>query len=202
MSSPILFSNPASLKPRRGRTWKRARRIEIVARLEAAFISDQEIANHLGLTVGAIQAIKHSDEYLARRLTLSTNQLSVYDNHLLDDENYRQEALSELNIMALGSVKTILTDRAHPAHAKVALDLLDRNPLTAKITKTQHSLEQKPDFNKENQRAKELLGLLGEVPVEPEPAPSHDSVGIPDLNHDYDPMAQLEEIAQEEILPI
>ncbi len=150
-----------SLKPHQGRSWKRLRRIEIVARLEAAFISDQDIANHLGLTVAAIQAIKRSPEYLAKRITLSTGILSKYDQNILLTEDDKREEISNLAAISLQAVKTILLNPTHSDHARVALNLLDRDSSTAKISKMEHSMTTQMNIEAQNIRAQELLELIG-----------------------------------------
>jgi hypothetical protein len=155
-----------SLKPSRGRSWKRLRRIEIVATLEDMFIPDAEIANHLGLTVGAIQAIKSTPEFLAKRISLKTGIPSVYDQHRLDLAEDQKQELNDLVPLSLTSVKRILLDPKHPHHAKIAMDILDRNQATSKISRTQHSVAPDADISKENQKANELLALLdGSSPV-------------------------------------
>src|SRR5580693_3275961 len=157
---PIIFTNPGSLKPRRGRSWKRAVKIEAVVRLESQMISDQEIARHLGCTVQNIYQIKNSPEYQAKRLTLLHGVLSIYDRDSLVTDEQKKDAVQEMGQIALIQAKNMLLDRAHPAHAKVVLDLLDRNPATAKITKTQHFLAPATSFSRETERANELLEML------------------------------------------
>lgn len=166
---PVGIHNPTySLKPRKGRSWKRTRRIEIVALLESKFVSDQQIADHLGLTVGAIQAIKSTPEFLAQRMELSTGVLSMYKQATLSSAEAQKDELDSMMPMALHSVKRILQDPTNPNHAKVALDLLDRNKATSKISRTEHSLAPVQDFHKENESAKALLALLDD----PSPASS------------------------------
>lgn len=169
---PIGIHNPTvSLKPRLGRSWKRARRIEIVARLESKFLSDQDIANHLGLTVGAIQAIKRSPEFTAKRNTLATGILSVYDQAMLTGEENQKAEVEDMIPLALGAVKEALLDKTSPHHMKAALDMLDRARSTAKITKLEHSVADKSNINKENEQARKLLAMLDappEVNITPE----------------------------------
>ncbi|HEY1646326.1 MAG TPA: hypothetical protein VGF75_08285 [Candidatus Saccharimonadales bacterium] len=149
-----------SLKPRQGRSWKRARRIDIVSRLEAQFIPDADIARHLGLTVQALHHIKTSPEYLAKRTTLSAGVLSVYDRARLESEEAQKDELEDLIPDALYAVKTVLQDRTHPQYSRVAMDILDRNRHTSKISRTQHSLEKPPDTTEHDAKAAELLALL------------------------------------------
>jgi len=165
---PLGIHNPTySLKPHRGRSWKRARRIEIVALLESKFISDQDIANHLGITVGAVQAIKSTPEYQAKRITLQTGLMSQYDQNFGLTEEEQRDELNQMVPMALSAMKRALTDPLSPHHYKAVQDVIDRNPATAKISKMEHSLKEEKDINKENLQARELLKMLGEE----EPAP-------------------------------
>lgn len=160
---PIGIHNPQySLKPRRGRSWKRLRRIEIVALLESKFVSDQQIADHLGLTIGAIQAIKSTPEFLAQRMELSTGVLSTYKLAALSNAEAQKDELESLVPFALHSVKRILQDPLHKDHAKVALDIFDRTKATSKISRTEHSVEVAKDFHRENESARALLALLND----------------------------------------
>jgi hypothetical protein len=174
--------NPVvSLKPRLGRSWKRARRIEIVARLESMFIPDADIARHLGITVPALHHIKICPEYLAMRIQLQTGVISVYNKGILNTQEAQREELEDLIPMALGSIKSILMDRSHPHHAKVALDLMDRNKATAKVTKMELSVAEKPDINKQNSRARDLMALLegnGPATIEVEKPQYNSNVGL------------------------
>lgn len=167
-------SGNVSLKPRRGRSWKRQRRIDIVARLEAAFIPDADIARHLGLTVPALHHIKTCPEYLAKRITLQTGILSQYDEKILLDDNAKQEEVQELSALALNAVRAILLDRTHPHHAKTAETMLDRDRATAKISRMEHSAAPPIHTSAQDEKNKELLLLLGarvtEEPLSPEPA--------------------------------
>lgn len=156
----LMATNPISLKPHRGRSWKRARRIEIVCRLESMFIPDADIANHLGITVQALHHIKICPEYQALKIQIQTGVISVYDKDRLATQEAQKEEIEDLIPLALGSIKHILLDRNHKDHAKVALDLMDRNKATSKISRTEHSLDANLNTNKENERAKELLALL------------------------------------------
>lgn len=170
MSSTTVTLTPsgnASLKPRQGRSWKRARRIDIVARMEAAFVQDADIARHLDLTVAAIQAIKRSPEFMAKRHALATGVLSMYDRVRLDSEAAQKDELEELIPDALNAVRTVLSDRTHPQYSRVAMDILDRNKHTSKISRTQHSVAPPPDTTLHDAQAAELLSLLGPGEIGP-----------------------------------
>lgn len=211
---PLGIHNPThSLKPRLGRSFKRARRIEIVARLESLFISDADIANHLGLTVQAIHAIKATPEFLAKRITLQTGMLSNYDKALVTTEEDARAELADMVPMALQAMKTIIMDRSHPAHAKMIAELLDRNKATSKITKMEHSLTPKIDTAKQDQQGRELLALLegkgddpGTEAVVYDKSPSITQLPSPELvedaesqETDVDPLEILEEATIENL---
>jgi hypothetical protein len=170
-------ANPVqSLKPRRGRSWKRLRRIQIVCELEAHFISDADIARHLGLTVQALHHIKICPEYQALKISKQTGIMSVYEKSFAPTTEDIREEMSELGYQALQNVAKVLRDPTHRYHVKASVDFLDRTPETSKITRqdVQLSLKEKLDTSKENIRARELLALLeandkpvveGEVPI-------------------------------------
>jgi len=175
--TPLTNAGKLSLKPKKGRSWKRLRRIAIVAELEKLFISDAEIANHLGLTVAAIQAIKSTPEFLAKRISLQTGVLSIYEQRSMQTEEDMKDALDELVPTAINSVRAILLDKTHKDHARVAVDMLDRNTATSKISRTQHSVAPPPNTSKEDAQARELLAIL-QGSVEPPQLPSPPSPQI------------------------
>lgn len=181
MSGPIVFASPNSLLVRKGRSWKRARRIEMVARLETMFISDQDIAITLGITVPAVTKIKQSLEYQAKRIALNAGTLSVYDEALEKSLEDKRVELDYLHSMAMSQAKRILMDRTDPNHGKMVMDMFDRNESTAKITKQKLSVDEKPDFSRENLRAQELVKMLGVAP-EPEVQAIVPEIGVTEHN--------------------
>jgi len=124
------------------------------------FIPDADIANHLGITVQALHHIKICPEYQALKIQLQTGVISVYDKDRLSTQEAQKEEIADLIPLALGSIKNILLDKTHPHHAKVALDLMDRNKATSKISRTELSVGERLNTTKENERARELLALL------------------------------------------
>ena len=155
--------NPVvSLKPRKGRSWKRLRRIQIVCELESHFIPDADIARHLGITVPALHHIKICPEYQALKISKQTGIISEYEKAFtLTPEDIRQE-MSDMGGLALRNVRKALVDYTNPYHMKASLDMLDRVPETSKISRMDHrlQLQDKLDTSKENLRAKELLAIL------------------------------------------
>jgi hypothetical protein len=178
---PVGIHNPIySLKPRLGRSWKRARRIEIVALLESKFISDAEIANHLGLTIPAITAIKSTPEFLAKRVELATGIMSQYTAAFeLSDQDVKDD-LRALVPIAIMATKRAALDPTSPHHFKAVDTILDRNLVTAKTTKTEHSVKDTKDLSEENRRSLELLNMLGEEDSPKSPV-------LPNLEGDYKP---------------
>jgi hypothetical protein len=114
----------------------------------------------LNLTVAAIQAIKKSPEYLAKRLELSTGVLSIYEKDKLDSEQSQKELLDGLVPMALLGIKNILNDKNHPHFARVATDILDRSRTTSKISRTEHSVAPNKTTAEQDKQAQDLLRLL------------------------------------------
>lgn len=159
IAQPIV-TVPISLKPRRGRSWKRLKRIEIAVRLESMFIPDQDIARHMGITVAALHYIKATPEYQAKKITLQTGILSQYDQHINLTAEEQKEEINSLIPLALGAAKTALLDKTNPFHYKFAQDILDRNAATSKISRNQHSVVETVDTHKENSAAQELLKML------------------------------------------
>lgn len=149
-----------SINPRKGRHWKRAQRIEIVAKLEAQFIADADIAIHLGIAESTVASIKRTPEYQAARLRNATHVLSVYDSALLATDEAKKDAIADLIPNALHAVKHVLETPSHPQFARVALDILDRNKATSKISRTEHTLAPIEQPAEQNERANALLKML------------------------------------------
>jgi hypothetical protein len=168
-----------SLKPRRGRSWKRAKRIEIAVRLESLFIPDADIARHMGITVAALYYIKATPEYQAKKITIQTGILSQYDSQINLTAEEQKDEINDLVPLALGAAKTALLDKTNPFHYKFAQDILDRNRATAKISRSELQLLPPPDTHKENEAAKELLSMLEAESIPNSPASSESSPLIP-----------------------
>jgi hypothetical protein len=150
-----------SLKPNRGRTWKRLRRIQIVCELEAQFIPDADIARHLGLSVPALHHIKLCPEYQSLKISKQTNIMSVYEKLRMSAEDIKDE-IEEMIPVALRNVKTALIDHNNPYHMKASMDMLDRHESTLKISriKNEHDVSRIQDHSRENAKARELLEML------------------------------------------
>jgi FtsZ-binding cell division protein ZapB len=159
MSNLTPNGNP-SLKPARGRSWKRTRKIDIVARLEAKFVSDQEIADLLQMTVANVQSIKNTPEYKSKRVALANNELALYEQAVLSSDEGLKDKLDSLIPRAILGIEHILGDRTHPHFAKVATDLLDRSRATSKISRTEHSVAPVKHDSEKDRQAQELMGLL------------------------------------------
>ena len=150
-----------SVKPHKGRTWKRLRRIQIVCELESQFVPDADIARHLGLTVAALWHIKGTPEYQSLKVSKQTGVMSVYEKLRMTSEDIKDE-IEEMIPLALRNVKTALIDHNNPYHMKASMDMMDRHESTLKISriKNEHDLSKVLDTSKENAKARELLAML------------------------------------------
>src|SRR5271170_2101129 len=111
MSTLIQANTVNSIKPNKGRSWKRLRRIQQVCRLESMFVPDADIANHLGITVQALYHIKKCVEYQALKFELQTGIISVYTKNMLASAEDQKDKVDELIPLALNSIENILLDR-------------------------------------------------------------------------------------------
>jgi len=131
-----------SPKPDFARQFKTQKRLELMVRLENAGIGEGASAAMLGISVPRLRYLKKQKDYLNARIQITHGIIVDYDKNLAQIKEQRREILTNMLPPAL---QVIANELAAPAASlavrkhkvAVAQDLLDREGLFAKISKTE-----------------------------------------------------------------
>lgn len=180
MNSGATNSGQSTRHPFMKMTWKRALKIERVARLvmDTTGYTNAQIANHLRCTEQTIILIKQQPEFHAKMLELSSGVLSEYDKDLRAEELNAREELKSMVPSALMVIRNALLSKNESIRLKASMEVMDREGHLAKVSKSSVSLDIKPDLNVDPQVQSNLLALLAGAPTRSEDAPN--SMAPPD----------------------
>lgn len=149
----------------KGQSFKKTRRLENIVRMENAGLPERAIATMLVISVPRLRSIKKSPEYLAVRLQLTHGIILDNDQQLAQIKEQRREMLTQLLPPALQAVAAILTSTPTNVAEKklqvsVAQDLMDREGMFAKISRTEVKPVSFFDFETTDQEATSILHAL------------------------------------------
>jgi hypothetical protein len=165
--SQTKSGNPSTKHPVYNMTWKRALKIERIARLsiDPANYTNAQIANFMGCTEQTIILIRRLPEYQAKMLALTTAVTSPWDADILaDSENAREELKAQIP-SAMMVIKNSLYSKNENLRFKAALEILDRDGTLGKVSKTSITLSEKAPTDVDKNTAGTLLALLGAAPI-------------------------------------
>ena len=160
-------NKPSALHPRLKMTWKRALKIERIARLslDPAGYSNEQIANHLGCDKQTIVYIRQLPAYHAKMLELSSGILSAHDAELRQDvDNMRSELRSMVPSSMMVIRDALLNKRNPQLQFKAAIEIMDREGTLAKVSKSSVTVETKPNMQVDPTVAANLMDLLASAP--------------------------------------
>jgi hypothetical protein len=160
-------NKPSALHPRLKMTWKRALKIERIARLslDPAGYSNEQIANALGCDKQTIVYIRQLPAYHAKMLELSSGILSAHDAELRTDiDNMRSELRSMVPSSMMVIRDALLNKRNPQLQFKAALEVMDREGSLAKVSKSSVAVEVKPNMQVDPTVAANLMDLLASAP--------------------------------------
>jgi hypothetical protein len=152
-------------KPASGIAFRSQKRYESIIRLENAAFPDTAIAAMLCISVPRLQTIKKSPEYLAARIQLTHGIILDNESKVAHIKSQRKEILTQLLPPALQilaeEIQRPATNFAERKH-KVALaqDLLDREGLFAKVSKTEIKPVDMFDFEKADAESMAVISAL------------------------------------------
>lgn len=158
-----------SVKPRKGRYFRRHLRMEQAARLEASGqFSNNEIANILNVQLCTLHQMKAQPEYLIKRAELATGVVvDLQEGLRADADNLRREiqdmlpsALRTLrNAVQRGAVNNApITDIKVGMEA--AKEIMDREGTFSKVSKSEIKIKEAPNLSVFEQTETDLLKLL------------------------------------------
>lgn len=157
---------PSALHPGLGMTWKRALKIERIARfsLDPACYSNAQIANVMGCTEQTIVLIRQLPAYHAKVLELLTGLTSEHDRELRQDTDAMKDELKSMMPSSMMVIRNALLSKNENIRIKAAFEVMDREGTLAKVSKSSVAVEVKPAMQVDPRVAGNLIALLAGAP--------------------------------------
>jgi len=166
MNKHTTKSGRSASHPILGMTWKRALKLEKIARLslDPAGYSNEQIANHLGCHVQTIVLIRQLPEYHAKVMELNSGLTSAYDAQLRTDTENARDELRSMIPSSMMVIRNALLSKNENIRVKAAFEVMDREGTMAKVSKSSVSVEVKPNLGIDAGVASNLMALLAGAP--------------------------------------
>jgi hypothetical protein len=161
-------SGKSAMHPTMGMTWKRALKIEKIARLSAdpAGYSNAQIGNMLACSEQTIVYIRQTPEYHAKMMEISSGIVSMYDQQLRENIDNMRDEMRSMVPSAMMVIRNSLTGKYGPAIAfKAAQEVMDREGTNAKVSKSSVQVTHIPNTAIDPAVASNLMQLLAAAPV-------------------------------------
>ena len=154
----------------KGLQFRSVQRLELIARLENAGISEFQIATMLTISVPRLRSIKRSPDYLRARVAITHGIIIDTEGALADIKEQRKEILTQMLPPALRVIANAVTQRptSFPERAlqiRVAQDILDREGTYAKISRSEIRPVDKFDWSTAETSAREVISIVRGVSV-------------------------------------
>lgn len=159
-------------KPEAGRMFKVQKRLELMVRLENAGIGEAATAAMLCISVSRLRYIKRSPEYLTARIKITHGIIIDHDKNLAQIKEQRKEILTQmlppaLQVIAneLAAPAVTLAERKHKF--AVAQDVMDREGLFAKVSKTEIKPVDHFDFEEADKASAAAISAIKSIAAPP-----------------------------------
>lgn len=166
-SAATNVSGKSAMHPKLGMTWKRALKIERIARLSAdpAGYSNEQIANMLNCDKQTIVYIRQTPEYHAKMIEVATGVVSQYDQQLRENVDNVRDELKAMVPSSMMVIRNALHGKYGGALAfKAATEVLDREGTNAKVSKSSVTHEIKTSMDVDPEIASNLMSLFATAP--------------------------------------
>jgi hypothetical protein len=161
-------SGKSTMHPKLGMTWKRALKIERIARLSAdpAGYSNEQIGNMLNCTAQTVILIRQTPEYHAKMIEIASGVVSQYDAQLRENIDNMREELRTMVPSSMMVIRNALTGKyGHNLAFKAATEVLDREGTNAKVSKSTVAHEIIPPMGVKPEVVSDLMQLLAGAPT-------------------------------------
>lgn len=141
--------NPSALHPVLKMTYKRAAKIERIARLtlDPSGFTNEQIANILGVNKQTVVLIRQLPAFHAKVAELQSGVLSHYDMDLRANIENARDEIKQMIPIALNTIKNAAMGKHGPALAfKAAQEILDREGNLAKVSKSEVKVTNPPNL--------------------------------------------------------
>jgi hypothetical protein len=152
--------------PSMGMTWKRAIKLEKIARLsiDPVGYSNEQIANFVGCDKQTVVLIRQTPAYHAKMLEIATGITSTWDADLrTDTENMRAEMKSMVP-SAMMVIRNALTSKNESLRFKAAAEVMDREGTLAKVSKSSVAVVVAPNLEIDASVAQNIMTLMAGAP--------------------------------------
>lgn len=162
-------SGNTSVKPRKGRYFRRHLRMEQACRLEASGqFSNNEIAKVLNVSIYTLHQMKAQPEYLAKRAELSTGVVVDLQEGLRTDADNLRREIQDMLPSALRTLRNAVqrgaVNNAPINDIKVGMEaakeIMDREGTFSKVSKSEIKIKEAPNLKVFEQTETDLLKLL------------------------------------------
>lgn len=161
-------SGKSTKHPSMRMTWKRALKLEAIARLSAdpAGYSVEQIANILGCSTQTVILIRQLPEYHAKMIEIASGVVSAYDRNLRSSVENMREELRSMVPSSMMVIRNALHGRyGAQIQYRAATDVLDREGTNAKVSKSSVSHEVQVPLGVDPTIAANLMALLASAPT-------------------------------------
>lgn len=161
------LGNNSAMHPTLRMTWKRALKIERIARLsaDAAGYSNEQIANFVGCDKQTVVLIRQLPAYHAKMMEIVSNITSVHDSDLRQNEDNMKDELRAMVPSSMMVIRNALSGKLGAGlQYKAALEVMDRDGTNAKVSRSSVSVEVKPALAIDANVASNLMQLLTSAP--------------------------------------
>lgn len=161
------LGNNSTKHPGYGMTWKRAMKLERIARLVAdpAGYTNEQIANMLNCDKQTIVYIKQTPAFHAKMLEVSTGITSDWDADLRQDAENSRAELRSMMPSALLVIRNAIMSNNPQMQRWAASEILDREGTHAKVSKSSVSVVTQPNMTVDASVASNIMALLASAPV-------------------------------------
>lgn len=157
----------SAMHPKLRMTWKRAIKIEKIARLslDPVGYTNEQIANHVNCSAQTVVLIRQLPEYHAKMMEVMSGVTSAYDQELRTDTDNAREELKSMVPSAMMQIRNALLSKNENIRVKAAFEVLDREGSMAKVSKSSVALVTNPDLKLDPNVATNIMALLAAAPA-------------------------------------
>lgn len=158
--------NNSAKHPKLGMTWKRALKIERIARLSAdpALYTNEQIANLLQCDKQTIVYIRQLPEYHAKMIEITSGITSGWDQQLREDSENSKAELKSMLPSAMMVIRNALLSKNESIRMRAAETVMDREGTHVKVSKTNVSVTETPSMDVNPHVASSIMQLLAGAP--------------------------------------
>lgn len=165
MATTPLGNNSAK-HPVLNMTWKRALKIERVARLsiDPAMYSNEQIGNMMNCTAQTVVLIRQLPAYHAKMIEVTSGITSQWDQTLREDTEASKAEMKSMVPSAMMVIRNALLSKNEGIRMKAAMEVFDREGTHAKVSKSSVAVTTVPNMASDPNVVSNLMQLLSAAP--------------------------------------